>query len=283
LETTPQPPAEPAPNDSPPFAWQPLTPHGVAAFAQASFGRLLLVQSIVALLAAIAVALAIHSAWFPVINEAISHLPAQGEIRSGRLDWRGDSPVTLAEGRSLAFAVDLKHEGKARSPAHLEVEFGQTDFKIFSLFGFAQSNYPRAWLIAFNLPELKPRWGAWAPVLLALAIGAVIVALLLSWAFLATLYLGVPWLIAFFANRALGLGGAWRLAGAALLPGALFFSGSIILYGLGALDLIRLLAAAAVHFVIGWLYLAISPFFLPRHPEAAAQKTNPFAKGGRET
>jgi hypothetical protein len=267
-------------NDSPLFAWQPLTPRGVAAFANASLGRLLLVQSIVALLASISVALTIHAAWFPVINDAIAHLPAQGEIRSGRLDWRGDSPATLAGGRCLAFAVDLKHDGKARTPAHLEIEFGQTDFKIFSLLGYAQSNYPRGWLIPFNLPELKPRWGAWAPVLLALAIAAVVVALLLSWSLLATLYFGVAWLLAFFANRAITLGGCWRLAGAALMPGALFFSGAIILYGLGPLDHIRLLAAVVIHFVIGWLYLLVSPFFLPRHPEVAAQKPNPFDKGG---
>ncbi len=36
----------------PTAAWEPFTPRGVAAFAGAGFGRLLLVQFIVALLAA---------------------------------------------------------------------------------------------------------------------------------------------------------------------------------------------------------------------------------------
>ena len=38
--------------ESSPFAWEPLTPYGVAAFARATPGRLLLVQLVVALLAA---------------------------------------------------------------------------------------------------------------------------------------------------------------------------------------------------------------------------------------
>ena len=39
----------------PTFAWEPLTPRGVAAFARASFGRLFLVQTIVAVGAVLAV------------------------------------------------------------------------------------------------------------------------------------------------------------------------------------------------------------------------------------
>lgn len=81
---------------SPTFAWQPLTPSGVAAFADARLRRLLLVQFVVAVLVAGTVAWFLHDVWFPKLREGIRQLPAQGEIRRGKLAWRGDSPVQLA-------------------------------------------------------------------------------------------------------------------------------------------------------------------------------------------
>ncbi len=64
-----------------PVAWQPLTPRGVAAFARASGGRLLLVQLLLASLAAAVVVWFLQEAWFPVIHQAIGQLPGQGERR----------------------------------------------------------------------------------------------------------------------------------------------------------------------------------------------------------
>ena len=130
--------------------------------------------------------------------------------------------------------------------------------------------------MAFNRTELGPWWGAWAPAILAMVAGLVVAGLMVSWACLATVYFLPAWLVGFFANRDLSLRGSWRLAGAALMPGALFMCAAIFLYGWGALDLVRLAVAAAVHWVMGWVYLFASPFCLPRHPAAAA-KANPFA------
>src|SRR5882724_6407201 len=132
------------------FAWQPITPRGVAAFAAAPFGLLLLVQFICALITAGTVVWFLQAAWFPTVRQAIHQLPVQGVIRSGVLDWQADSPQRLAEGRFLALTVDLKHQGEARSPAHLQIEFGQSDLKAISLFGSARRPYPKGWLIFFN-------------------------------------------------------------------------------------------------------------------------------------
>jgi hypothetical protein len=66
------------------------------------------------------------------------------------------------------------------------------------------------------------------------------------------------------------------LEGAALMPGALLLSGAIALYGWGALDIVRLSIAAALHLVMGWVYIFISPLRLPRQAVATAQE-NPFA------
>ena len=260
----------------PPFAWQPLTPRGVAAFARASFGRLLVVQFIIALLAAAAVVWFLHEAWFPPIGEAINDLPSRGEIRSGSLDWRGNSPARLSEGRFLAITVDLQHEGQARSPAHVQIELGQKDVNVFSLLGFVQFNYPRGWVVGFNRVELIPWWGAWSPPILAIVAGLVVVGLMLTWALLATVYCLPVWLLGFFGNRDLSLRGSWRVAGAALMPGALLVTAAICAYGSGAFDLIRLAAAGGAHLVIGWGYLIAGPLSCPPHAAVAGTKANPF-------
>jgi hypothetical protein len=262
-----------------PLAWQPVTPRGVAAFAQARPGRLLVVQLAVAILAAVVVVWFVRANWFPVISEAIRHLPEQGQIRGERLEWPGESPTTLAENRFVALAVDLKHEGQARSPAHLQVEFGQSSVKVFSLFGFFEQRYSRKWRIAFNRQELQPWWGAWTPALLALTAIGVVGALMLSWSLLSVLYSPVAWLIAFLADRELTFRGSLRMAGAALMPGALLFTAAIVSYGLGLIDLVGLLILAAAHLLAGWIYLCVSPWFLPLCAEAKPLKDNPFLKG----
>jgi len=235
-----------------------------------------LVQFVVALVAAGTVVWFLHRAWFPVVAKAISQLPPQGELESGRLDWRGGSSASLAEGRCLAFAVDLDHTGAARSPAHVQVEFGRTDVKVISLLGRLHGAYPRSWTVAFSRTELGPWWGAWAPAILAVAGASVVAGLMLSWAVLATAYCLPAWLVGFFANRAVNLGGSWRLAGAALMPGALVLCVAIFLYGWGTLDLVGLAVASAVHLVVGWVYLGVSPLCLPRLA-ATTLKENPFA------
>jgi hypothetical protein len=204
-------------------------------------------------------------------------LPPQGALRSGRLEWSGASPTRLAEGRFLAFSVDLDHAGKARSPAHVQVEFGRTDVKLCSLLGCLRVGYPAGRALAFNGTGLGPWWGAWAPAILAMLGVSVVAGLMVSWAFLATLYWLPVWLVGFFADRECSLAGSWRLAGAALMPGALLVCGAIFLYGLGTLDLVRLAAAGAAHWVIGWVYLIVSPMCLPRYTKATAARANPFA------
>src|SRR6266850_259509 len=255
-----------------PIAWQPLTPRGVAAFARASFGSLLLVQCVFALMSAGAVVWFLHHAWFPVIGGAVRNLPDQGEVRTGKLDWRRESPVRLAENRFLSLAVDLRHEGKTRSPAHVQAEFGLTNCKVFSVLGYVPWHYPSQYIIALNQPESEPWWGAWSPVLLAIAAAAVIVGLLLIWPVLATFYALPVWLFAFFENRDLDLGRSWRLSGAAQMPGALFLNATILVYGLGALDLVQLGVGFGLHFLVAWFYLIAGVLAAPKQSDARRKK-----------
>jgi len=263
---------------TPNSAWQPVTFRGVAAFAHANLRRLLLVQFVVALLVAGGVAWLLHAGFFPAVNAAIAQLPPGSEIRSARLDWRGESPRLLAEGRHLSLAVDLEHSGEARSLAHFQIEFGRTNVSVHSLLGYAAVNYPGGWVIAFNRAELEPSWGAWRPVLLAAVMAGVVVYLMVSWAMLALVYCGPVWLLGFFANRNLDLRASWRLAAAALLPGALAMLVAIAGYALGMLDLVSLGFAFAAHFVVGWIYLGASPFLVPSLDQLNGGK-NPFGPG----
>ena len=258
-------------------AWQPLTPRGVAAFAHAGWRRLLLVQSIVALLVALVVMWQLATGWFPTISAAIDRLPEKGEIRAQQLDWHGDSPLMLAEGRCLALTVDLEHVHGLRSLAHVQVEFGRETFVIRSLFGYIEGRYPAGWVIAFNETELSPRWGAWKPVLL---VGVGVTAglgVMFSWWLLATVYFMPVQLVGRFVNRDLIPSRSWRLSGAALMPGAVLMIAALVLYGVGSMDLVQLLFATGAHFVVGWIYLFLSLLFVPS-AGSASSRGNPFAR-----
>ena len=260
------------------FAWEPVTPRGVAAFARASFERLFVVQAVVALLATASIVWVLSDGIFPVIDAAIRQLPEQGEIRASQLDWRADSPQFLAENNLIAISVDLEHGGTLRSPADFQFEFGRTSMCVFSLFGESEWYYPAGYRISINQRDARPAWGAWSPDILALAAIGTFLGLLLVWAVLATIYCLPVWLICFFCNRDLNFRASWRLAGAALMPGALLLSTALVLYELGVFDLVRFCFVLAMHLVIGWIYIFISPMFLNR-AQPAAEK-NPFQPQG---
>lgn len=258
----------------PSFAWEPFTPRGVAAFARSPFERLFIVQSVFALMAAGVIVWLLFDGIFPTIDATIENLPATGSMHGGRLDWREDAPVILAEGGILAVSVDLDHSSTLHSPADFQVELGRNSVNVFSLFGEADMEYPTGYTIAFNQPEVRPVWGAWAPNILALTAIGTFFGLLLIWALMATIYCAPVRLICFFANRDLNWGASWRLAAAALMPGAVLMSLSLVLYDLRAFDLVQLCFAFGMHLVIGWIYLFVSPLFLNRTTQA--EKKNPF-------
>jgi hypothetical protein len=257
-------------------AFEPLTPRGVAAFARASFARLLLVQSSFALLAAISIVWFLDGNCFPIIRAAILNLPDAGKISAGKLDWRGDSSQMLAEGKFLALDVDLKHSGQIHSPADVQVEFGAENVRVFSFLGYAEFFYPSDRFAPFNRVELEPLWGAWSAEILFFAAAATTIGLLVIWWILATIYFLPIWIFGFYANRDLDFRASWKLSGAGLMPGALLMTVGILLYDFGFLDLVSFGFVFAAHYALGWIYLTISLFFLPRTFEKPS-KGNPFA------
>jgi hypothetical protein len=272
----PAPAATSTPVERAPFAWQPLTPRGVAAFAPATLSRLLLVELMVAMLAAGAIVWLLGVAWFPTIRQAIRHLPEQGAIRGQQLVSPLNLAQTLAETNFLMIVVDLEKQRNATQTSDFLVEFHKTNDHICSIFGCLLFDYPKGWNVEFNRPKLTPWWEAWEPIFLGLTAVFVIAGLFFSWALLATIYCGVVRLLGFFKDRDLNWRSSWRLASAALMPGALMFTAGIFGYGLGVVDLIRLVLLFVLHLVVGWVYLAISPWFVPRLPSVVPPGVNPF-------
>jgi hypothetical protein len=167
----------------------------------------------------------------------------------------------------------------------MQVEFGKRDWQVSSLFGvldlppLVNTAYPTDRVIALERAELEPWWGAREPFFIFFAAAGLGVYLMISWALLAVIYSVPVWLVGFFANRAVDWRGSWRLAGAALMPGAVLVAVAIVLYGLHVFDLVKFGFAFAMHLVVGWIYVLVSPLFLARNPEVPAAEKNPFGPG----
>jgi Protein of unknown function (DUF1189) len=258
-------------------AWEPITPRGVAAFARASLERLLVVQSIVALLATAAIVWLLSSGFFPTVETAIGNLGEKGAISRGQLnipDADNLPSKILAQGHFLAITLDVQDTRDIRLPAHFQIEFTKNSLVIISLLGEMEVPYPSDQSFYFNRRDVSPAWGAWSPNLLGLVAIGTFFGLLLTWTILATFYFLIVWVISFFSDRDLTFRASWKLAAAALLPGALILTSGIFLYGLGLFDLVQLGFAFTMHLIVSWIYLLISPMFLTR--VARKEKKNPF-------
>jgi hypothetical protein len=112
--------------------------------------------------------------------------------------------------------------------------------------------------------------------LLAVSAGIALGGLFAGWFVLAAACAVWVWVFSFFADRAATPPICWRLAAAAQAPSVVLVGAAVFLYGLDRLSLVGLLFALAVQMVVGWVYLVLAPFWLPRHPRAAPRSLNPF-------
>ena len=248
----------------------------MAAFASARIGRLLILQLVVASLVAWCVLWFLMANWFPIVREAIAQLPDEGIIQNQQLSTPHTSTIPLAESRLLTLAIDADGIGTPRAATDLTVEFHRRNIAFCSLFGCLNFDYPKDSTVQFNRPELQSRWGAWQTMILWIAGIGVVIWLFLSWFALATAYCPLVRIFAFFKDRQLTLSGSWKLSAAALLPAALMAGGSILLYGLGIIDLLRFLLLFSSHIIVGWVYVTISLLRLPRASDARPITRNPF-------
>ena len=265
--------------------WQPLTFGGVAAFAHGSFTRLFIAAFVLAALVSGSVVHLFYTAWEPAFRQAIAQLPELSAIRAGQLHWPGQTPMKLAEGKFLSIVVDWDGTGELGFASDLQFELGRTEFRVRSLLGYVGIPYPTTWTMPLNRRELEPWWGAWHPVVAAGLAAGVATGLFIFWSVLGAVYALPVQLIAFYADRHVSAFGAWRLAVASLMAGALLMAAAILAYSFQQLNLIQLAFAWPVHVALGWVYVVMAPLWLPRRlgvSSAQGRKSNPFRESRKD-
>lgn len=253
-----------------------------ASFATARVWRLALAQAIVALLAGLTVAQTLRHVWLPVCEDAMRQLPEGGALRDGRLIWPTNSPVRLAENSFLTVDVDTDKTGSFSHLADLGIELGSHSLKFYSLFGFLELPYPSDANIVLTRASVEPWWGARKPFVLIGVGAAIALGVFASWLALAVPYAIAVRVLTFYLDRAVTLWGAWKLAAAALLPAAFVMTAAIGLYALQRLPLAGLLLMMPLHLVVGWIYIFVTPAWLPKISEVRAAGKNPFAESPRK-
>lgn len=258
-----------------PRPWQPLTPRGAAAFARASLNLVCGFQLAVAALLAVSLVWFLHVAVFPVVRQGIQQLPEEGVIGMGELHLPPETPVVVAENEWLALRVDLEAPADQALVRDLELRFGPNALRACTGLGCITFIYPPNWTIPFNKMDLAPWWDAWQSMLAAAAAFGLFSSLLLIWWILATLYAPLPRVLAYFSDRELTLDGAWRMAAASLLAGAVFMGFGILALGMGWIHLTKLLLFFLVHLIIPIVYVVVGTSVLPPRPRHSTGP-NPF-------
>jgi hypothetical protein len=183
----------------------------------------------------------------------------------------------LADNARLAIVVDTTRADSAGHAADVQVTFEKNRVSVCGPFGCWWRAYERGYVIALDRRALEPAWGAWRGPALGIAALATVASLFVMWWGLAVIYTPLAKLIAFYCDRVVTWSGAWRLSGAALLPGGILVALALLLYGIGALDLFRFSLLYFLHVLCGLVFVVTSPLFLPKISQKSAGR-NPFGR-----
>jgi hypothetical protein len=268
----------PADGSSPPTAaWQPLTFGGVAAFASARLGRLLLLGLVSSAIFGGGLVWFLDRDYCPVVLQAIQKMPDSARVADGKLQGVPDN--LISESKLLAIAVTSERAAEIGQGADVQLQVRQKDFCVSSIFRpdwGLEFNYDRGSALNLSRSAVEPWWSAWQPVLLASAGVRAVVAVFASCIVLAAIYSAPAKFAAWFADRDLSWTGAGRLCFAAMMPGALVMTFAVVLYGSQAIDLVKLSFFWLAHLVVGWVYVAGGVWARPRLFPRLIEK-NPFA------
>jgi hypothetical protein len=266
--------AEAAP--SPGSAWQPFTFGGLAAFSRARLTRLLVVELIAAVVVGLSAVWFLHASYGPVILQAIQEMPDTARIDRGRLTGVGTD--IIAESKFLAIAITPEANSQIGQSADLQVQFRHTNFRVCAVlrpnWGM-EFDYVPGVSIDLGRSRLEPWWGAWHPVIYVTAGLLVILLLFGIWALLAVIYTLPAKFIAWFTDRDLSWGGAWRMCCAAHISGALVMIMATFLYNWRAIDLVGLLFFFVAHLVVDWVYVIGGAWACPKG-NVLKPNQNPF-------
>jgi hypothetical protein len=174
--------------------------------------------------------------------------------------------------------VDPDGAANPQSTTDFEIELGRHGLRLRSLLGYVTWDYPEGYRIGLSRTEFMAWWGAWRMPALAIIGSVAFIGQFLYWAVLAFLYAAPIRFIAFYADRGGSSLTCLRAAAAALLPSSVVMGAVIVLYGLGRIDLVGLLFGWALHFLVGWVYVLLTPFSLRRMPTVPKRRANPFRR-----
>lgn len=262
-------------------AWQPLTGAGLAAFGQASVGRLIAFQLAAAAGIGLLLVVSLRLCWFPVIDQSLTQLPESAPLAAGRLEWPGTNPVRLAENPWLGLVVmpvaPLPEDAPGQT-ADLQLEILPRGLRLDGVFGHVERPYPPMWKLDLGRIPATATWDAWRrPISIILGTGTALF-LLVSWWSLATAYLMPAWIFARIVGRSLSAGAVWKMAGAALLVGAAVGAGGLAAYACGMIRLPGILVSQILHIPVGWIWLAWGILASDSRPAAKPNSSNPFAR-----
>jgi hypothetical protein len=281
------------------IAWQPLTPRGVAAFAGASFDQFHIYQLVVAVYCAGTLAVFLWMDWSPVILGAAQKMPETARMDAGTLG--GIATPVVSENHFLSVAVNPAG-GDAGQTGDVQISFGKTSADLCAFrsevgeyqFGCVSLSYPLDATGVMGRTKLEPWWGAWRGMILAGVGFAMFLVLLLCWVVLALVYMLPVRILAFVLRRQITWTGSCRMAGAALMPGAILMGLGIWAYGFFLIDIVRFALIFGLHLIVPWFYMAAATLTLdkitpvPGENKAAATvatslkdqgKKNPFSGG----
>jgi len=197
-----------------------------------------------------------------------------GSIHGGQLDGRDDSPLLLAEAASWPSAWTWNTAVIAFNGG-FQFEFGRDSLRVFSLFGEAGNGLStrltpsrQMWAMPAGLGCLgtgRPRAGGDRHVHRAAG----------HFGINGHDHIACPCGLVCFLPTATEPVCSWRLAAAAAdAGGRINGTGHLVLYDLRAFDFVQLCFAFGMHFIVGWIYLFVSPLFLNR--ALPRRKKNPF-------
>jgi hypothetical protein len=260
----------------------PFTFTGVANYAWAQGWRFWLTSLVLSLLAGALTVWLLLGAWTPIFSSAISQLPETAAIENGRLIWSAKAQPVLAQGPHLSVMVDPHRANSVSQSGDVQVELGDTELHLRSFIGEFVWPYPPSLRLDLSRAEVEPWWGAWSPIVLAGAFAATFLSLQITWLILGTVQSLFVRLLAFYLDRRVNLGGAWRVGYASVFPGALVMCMGLVLYLHLRLSLFGLMVFLPMHLMVNWIFMVGATFRLPTFPDRAASVRNPFHTEGTE-
>lgn len=256
----------------------PLTPCGIVAYTTAERFYFIATILLFAVICSASICILVNRCLVQPINIVAERLPDEGGIIDGKLFWLTNEPAVLIETRSFSIHVNPTDEEPIADGADLQVVFGKEKLLLRSLFGWLILPYPETLNFPLNLKEVWTTWGAYKNSIIPVTFLIFACLLVLVWWMLAWLY-SIP--ISIFIKilrRKIDPIGVFRISlMSQMLPAAILSSG-IILYAYNRFDLTTLLILFIVHIPFAWIYLIISPFYLPGLPE---DLENPFSDGDK--